>query len=928
MNPDVQKRASGTTPAADKVIKRESAAAQSPPEHSEDGSATNEVLDAARLYSCQLGWPVFPVHSARDGVCSCGDAECRSPAKHPLTEHGLNDASTDAATVQSWWSRFPDANVGVRTGSVSGMVVIDVDPRHGGTESLAALTEERGELPPTVEAVTGGGGRHFIFAHPGINIRNRTNIRPGIDVRGDGGYIVAPPSMHVSGTRYRWREGCSPLDLPPAPLPAWLLNVVTAEPATNVCLRIVRADGDLGLLLQAATRYVQGCAPAAEGSRNDAAFALAGHLFAFRTDPGGAGLSEPQILDLVRIWNHQNMPPLPEAELAEVVSSACRNGTPREPHLVCAGHDHEPAEADAAKERGCGAQCETQAATLVQLADEAELFHYNEESYASFSVCGHRETHALCSRTFKTWLMRRFYDETGRVPGAQPLNDALGLLRGRALFDGPALPVAVRMAEYEGAYWIDLADSDWRAVRIDASGWRVMDSEAVPIRFVRRRAMRALPVPIAGGSIDELRPFVNLRNEADWALLAAWLVAALRPAGPYPVLLISGEQGSAKSTLCRLLRALVDPNAAPLRSEPRDVRDLMISASGSWLVVLDNLSRLSPSLSDALCRLSTGGGFATRELYADAEEIIFDATRPVILNGIEAVATRPDLLDRCITLTLQPITEDQRRTEAELWADFERVQPRILGALLTAMSAAMGRVSNVRLASVPRMADFAVWATAAEPGLGLPEGAFLRAYSGDRAAAHETVIENSLVGRAIVAFVSDAGSWRGTPAELLAELNGHADEQMRKNPEWPRGPRKLSGELRQLAPSLRATGISVDIPSRRTGRQKRLEIHLDNSAARHSAPSAHPANPPLGPSMGDEERSVADCPRSGMRRERSAGSADPEAQRPVADCAVCAECCPPGLSERGCSAVTKDSPEMAGANCAQGEALHPEVFEL
>src|SRR5579872_5121171 len=177
------------------------------------------------------------------------------------------------------------------------------------------------------------------------------------------------------------------------------------------------------------------------------------------------------------------------------------------------------------------------------------------------------------------------------------------------------------------------------------------------------------PHPGSGGKLDALRPFVNTPTDADWVLLASWLVAALSARGPYPVLVLHGEQGSAKSTTARVLRALVDPSTVPLRSEPKEARDLMIAAKHGWMLAYDNLSHLVPWLSDAICRLSTGGGFGTRQLYTDEDEILFDAMRPVIIDGIEELATRGDLLDRSIILRLPPIPDNRRRPEADFWQD-------------------------------------------------------------------------------------------------------------------------------------------------------------------------------------------------------------------------------------------------------------------
>ena len=169
-------------------------------------------------------------------------------------------------------------------------------------------------------------------------------------------------------------------------------------------------------------------------------------------------------------------------------------------------------------------------------------------------------------------------------------------------------------------------------------------------------------------------------------LVVAWALACLRDRGPYPVLVLSGEQGSAKSTFSAILRALLDPNTAPLRALPREDRDLFIAASNGHVLAFDNVSGLPAWISDTLCRLATGGGFAVRQLYTDQDEVLFDAARPVSLNGIEDIVTRPDLADRGLFLTLEPIPEERRRPEAELWAAFEAERPRILGALLDAVA--------------------------------------------------------------------------------------------------------------------------------------------------------------------------------------------------------------------------------------------------
>jgi hypothetical protein len=220
--------------------------------------------------------------------------------------------------------------------------------------------------------------------------------------------------------------------------------------------------------------------------------------------------------------------------------------------------------------------------------------------------------------------------------------------------------------------------------------------------------MQPLPTPAPGGSIEMLRSFLNLRSKADFVLVVAWALAVLRDRGPYPVLVVSGEQGSTKSTFSAILRALLDPNTAPLRALPREDRDLFIAATNGHVLAFDNVSGLPAWTSDTLCRLATGGGFAVRQLYTDQDEVLFDAARPVILNGIEEIVTRPDLADRALFLTLEPIPEERRRPEAELWASFEIQRPLILGVLLDAIVEGLRRLPKTHLPKLPRMADFAL----------------------------------------------------------------------------------------------------------------------------------------------------------------------------------------------------------------------------
>lgn len=508
------------------------------------------------------------------------------------------------------------------------------------------------------------------------------------------------------------------------------------------------------------------------------------------------------------------------------------------------------AESDPAADSGAPPPTDSkksQADAIVALALDAgvDLFHggggADATAYAAIPVGDHVETHPVNAKGFRRWVARLFYEATGKAANTQSLQDAINVLAGKSLFDGVEHPVAVRLAEHGPAFYLDLCNTDWEVVKIDADGWTVISAVQCPVRFIRRRGMLPLPTPQPGGCVDDLKRFVNVGDDHQWTLLLAWLVAAMRPTGPYPILVVNGEQGSAKSTLFRILRLLIDPNKAAIRRPPRDERDLMIAASNSWLVPYDNLSGIPPWLSDAICVLATGGGFSTRELYSDDEEKLFDAQRPVAVNGIDDLATRPDMLDRAICLSLPTIAEDHRRDEKQLYTDFEKARPFILGGLLTAVSAAIRNVDSVKLNARPRMADFATWAVAAESALGVTDGAFMDAYSGNRSEATEAAIESSAVGPAIVGLMHGRTKpWEGTCRELLVELEAHhSDEATRRRRDWPRSPKALANILRRLAPALRAKAIEYTPPVK--GTEGRRELGLEKVRK----PSPLPPLPPL-----------------------------------------------------------------------------------
>jgi hypothetical protein len=458
---------------------------------------------------------------------------------------------------------------------------------------------------------------------------------------------------------------------------------------------------------------------------------------------------------------------------------------------------------------------------LLDISSVTVLFHSpDHRCFAECPVDSHCENHEIRSTGFRRWFVSQFFVRHNGAPSADALQRAILTLESAAGVQGNEEPVYVRVAPgSSGSIFLDLGTRDWKAIRIEPLGWSLVDH--APVRFIRPRGLRPLPTPSRAGFLDLLWAFLNL-DEHDRPLVLAWLTASLLPTGPYPVLELTGEQGSAKSTFAKMLRSLTDPHSCMLRSEPREVRDLWIAATNSWLAAFDNLSRLPDWLSDGLCRLSTGGGFAVRSLYSNDEETFFDGQRPVLLAGIEGVASRGDLVDRCLKVALPAIPEDRRRLEAGLWEDFEQSSGLIFGAILNAISGGLTKVRTVTLDRLPRMADFAVWGEAVCQATGFRPGEFINAYTANRQSATEEILEDSPITAAVRQLVPQGHKWEGTASELLDALSLEVSEQVRKRKHWPKSPRGMGGAIRRLAPAFRVAGIEVTTGRKPAGKRDRL----------------------------------------------------------------------------------------------------------
>jgi hypothetical protein len=450
--------------------------------------------------------------------------------------------------------------------------------------------------------------------------------------------------------------------------------------------------------------------------------------------------------------------------------------------------------------------------------------------YFDVDVDEHRETLRTGDHRLIAHIRSLYLEMTRQAVTADTVNTVLGTVADRVLIYGEQRPVYCRVGpDDDGNLYLDLGHPDRTYVQITPDGWEVFSRPALgpnaspdqdmPVRFARMRNASPLLIPVPGGSVEEFRRFLVQRkdhpdDDRTFRLGVGWLLGTLSPTGPYPGCGIGGPPGAGKTTFMRHLRRTIDPGRAMARSAPKDERDLMISSMRQHVQSFDNLAKISQPLSDAFCRLCTGGGLATRQLYSDDEEKVFEACRPILATSIVDVVTRPDLADRFIVLLLPERNGGDRRSDDDVEADFVAAWPRILGALLTAVSVGLKRLPTMRPPSdLPRMAGFATWVAACEPGLGWSEGTFLQAYWENIRLAADTVVETDPVASAVIKWVEkfsqDQPIWEGPASEALTNLNAIVGHSAQQKKGWPGSPQGLANRFRALAPILARRGVQV-----------------------------------------------------------------------------------------------------------------------
>ena len=428
-----------------------------------------------------------------------------------------------------------------------------------------------------------------------------------------------------------------------------------------------------------------------------------------------------------------------------------------------------------------------------------ELFHdQNKECYAKQRSNG--LVWRLSSRAFKEEIATTFYEQHEKALRAQTLTDTVAQLSALARCKNNMRAVQHRVAKHDGNYYLDLCEANTtRAICWHAAGWEIVQQP--PVEFVRSDAMQPLPIPTSDASLDALWELCNI-PPAKRMFVIAWIIDAWRPDTVYPGLELIGEQGSGKSTTAEIIRMLVDPNACNLRSAPKTHEDVFITAGVNHLVAYENLSHLSSVMQDTLCVLSTGGGFAKRKLYSDADEHVINVKRPWLLNGISACVTQQDLVDRVISIECPVIKS--RVAEREQKQLLNQQLPRIMAALLNVACKAEAHIAKVQIPADkrPRLMEYCRLGMAISKHLHQDAQQFLTLFNQDRQELVSRAIETSPACAAVIELLAQDPIVEGPLSSILSRLQKpeHCDS-------WPRSPKGFGDILRRYAPALRQCGI-------------------------------------------------------------------------------------------------------------------------
>lgn len=793
--------------------------------------SNNITLSFALKYQAK-GWSIFPAKGKRPAIGSW--------------EQYQNEVASEKQ-ILAWFSGCTDHNIALVTGQISGLIAFDIDGVASREQFELILStiddpEIRDAIKNTTKVKTGGGNLHIVLAFdPGEfknnEMRSSTLWQTGdqnhdeIRLKGGGGYIIAPPSTHPNGNRYEFINENLPVILPAVKLRR-ILDAFKADNNTAAssveCSKSLDEKSICDITAILAPYYK-------EGIRNDFILYLSGW---FRKEgvflKSTLGIVEKladrdgekhyrlrtveetyKKNDLTQIKGYSGLLTLITNLVGEDETAV---------NLLQSVQKFVLKDGNKDKHKNTGIESKRQSnyRSLLEIAKEHCSDFFVDEyqmPYASVSVDDHLEIISLRSRRFRSWLSNNFYQILKIVVDSQTIKDVINLLCAEAEFGNNKKNLCLRTAETyipnKLTWYYDLTNQKWEFIEITSEGWRIVKNLVIFRRFTSQAEQMYPSKEYPPDIFDKFMKLLNVKGNENKLLLKCYIISLFLPEIPKPILMLHGEQGSAKSTLMELIKILVDPSIIHTLTFPRDINELIQQLYHNYVAYYDNVTNLREWISDQLCRVVTGSGFSKRVLFSDDDDYIYSLKRCIGFNGINLGATKADLLDRGLIIQLERLDKDKRLKIEDIWKNFDEIKQQLLGFMFDILVKVLRfkkQHSQLNLPGLPRMADYAECAEIISRCMGNPNNAFLNSYYKNIDLQTKEVLEASPVATCLRHFMLPRTVWEGTATSLLGELEVIA-EDVKVNIHgkmWPKAPNYLSRRLNELRSNLREIGIIIE----------------------------------------------------------------------------------------------------------------------
>lgn len=457
-------------------------------------------------------------------------------------------------------------------------------------------------------------------------------------------------------------------------------------------------------------------------------------------------------------------------------------------------------------------------------------YFYTKEGWVFVSISdgGKKVILRVDGEEFKNYLIYNLHKKYDLTLGSDGLSNLLTLLRAYAKNEGELIKTFQRVGKHKGIFFYNLANEAGEIIKVTSKGIKVVQQS--PIAFVRSRNTLEQVKPVHDPDIDvwTLKEYFNTASEEDFTLLLIHILSCFIPEISHHVLMLLGNQGSSKSTVSKMIKALVDPSIVDVSTMPKNKEDLVLQLSTEYMVAFDNIGTLRAEYNDIFCQVVTGGNYVKRRLYTDDDIVVHSYKRCLILNGINYLTTQADLLDRSIVVTLKKISSSKRIPEKELLGNFYTNLPYILHSIFKTISKAKKIYRNLEIEKLPRMADVVKWQCAIAEALDINYVDFLDIYNRNRDCINSEIISSNPTANALILLMKDRENWKSSVSELWENMDiiAYQKNMNRSDPLWAKSPSSLSRQLNVLKVNLESIGLVFSI--RNIGINKQITIKNRN----------------------------------------------------------------------------------------------------